>query len=61
MLGHSTSIATSLLALATAGSVMAQQPLLMERQLISDRMASTQDAATFLKSKGWKVSGGVNW
>jgi len=63
MLKRSVSIAASLFAIATAGSVMAQQPLVMERQLIRDRsgMAFNQDAGTFLKPSGWNVSGGVKW
>ena len=46
-----------------SGRVMAQQPLVMERQLISDRsgMAFNQDAGTFLEPSGWNVSGGVKW
>jgi hypothetical protein len=61
MLKRSVSIAACLFAMVAAGNIMAQQPLVMERQLITDRMAFNQDAATFLKPAGWKVSGGVKW
>lgn len=44
-----------------AGSVAAQQPLVMERATVRDPMAINKDAVTFLKPKGWKVEGSVRW
>src|SRR5262249_8875262 len=48
-----------LTALAGATTAAAQQPLLMEKYTVRDPMAVHQDAVTFLKPKGWTVSGGI--
>jgi hypothetical protein len=53
-------VAASFLTLLTTSAVHAQD-LVLESHTVRDPMAVNQDAVTFLKPKGWKVSGGVKW
>jgi hypothetical protein len=42
-------------------SIAAAEPLTLESHTVRDSMAVNKDAVTFLKPKGWKVSGGIQW
>jgi hypothetical protein len=52
--------AACLFTVLTASAAGAQE-LVLESHTVRDRMAVHQDAVTFLKPKGWTVSGGIQW
>src|SRR5580700_1309416 len=54
-------LAAACLFTALTTSTAGAQDLVLESHTVRDPLAVNQDAVTFLKPQGWKVTGGIKW